>query len=442
LDKKTSASVEEINSAPNESRNLRQPLLANSDFQCNCAFDPGKLANLYFQKLLTVTPLRKCGLKIGEPLLAFVPCKLHILGERGVHWPNKQKRGPREFFREDILMPGSPITRRRFTQGLAAVGGMLLTTRRAHAVDFPMRQYHNQPTDSPLHKRLVQMWDAVKTETSGRVQVEIFPENNHFKDGDPDPLNLLIGGQLEFLTSAGNGLAAIVPAANVQATPFAFRSQAQVYKAMDGDIGDYLREEMNAKGVYLVPRGCFENGFHQITCATKPIHTAADLQGLKIRAPGNANYLEFWKTLGALPVGMNINKMYEALKTGVVEAQEDPLDVAELFHLYEVQKYMSMTNHSWSGYNLIANLKIWQGLPADVRQSIERNTVKFARLQRADTASLNAELRPRLTQRGMIFNDADVASFRAKLAPFYAQWKKSIGDRVWTLLEAHVGKLA
>ena len=68
-------------------------------------------------------------------------------------------------------MPGFPITRRRVTLGVAAVGGMLLTTRRAHAVDFPMRQYHNQPTDSPLHKRLVQKWDAVKAETHGRVQV-------------------------------------------------------------------------------------------------------------------------------------------------------------------------------------------------------------------------------------------------------------------------------
>jgi tripartite ATP-independent transporter DctP family solute receptor len=335
----------------------------------------------------------------------------------------------------------SPITRRHFTLGLAAAG-VMLTDRRASAADLPMRQYHNQPTDSPLHERLVQMWDAVKAETRGRVQVEIFPENNHFKDGDPDPLDLLVRGEVEFYTLSGNGLASMVPAANVQATPFAFRTQSQVYRAMDGDIGDYLREELHAKGIYCVPRGCFENGFHQITCATRPIRNAQDMQGLKIRVPGTAIYLEFWKTLGALPVGMNINKMHDALKTGMVEAQEDPLDVAELFHLYEVQKYMSMTNHSWSGYNLLANLKIWNGLPADVRQTIERNTVKFARLQRADTASLNKQLRTRLAERGMIFNNADVASFRAKLGPFYDHWKQSIGNRAWALLEAHVGKLA
>jgi TRAP-type C4-dicarboxylate transport system substrate-binding protein len=211
---------------------------------------------------------------------------------------------------------------------------------------------------------------------------------------------------------------------------------------MDGELGNYLRQELSAKGIYAVPRGCFDNGFHQITCATRPIRNADDLRGLKMRVPGTAAYLEFFKTFGAVTVSMNINKMYEALKTGVVEAQEDPLDVAELFHLYEVQKYMSMTNHSWSGYNLLANLKIWQGLPAGVRQSIERNAVKFVRLQRADNEALDRELHARLVQRGMIFNNADVASFRARLGAFYANWKQSIGARAWSLLEASVGKFA
>ncbi len=334
------------------------------------------------------------------------------------------------------------ITRRRFGKHLATAGGFILTIPRASAAEFRMRQFHNQPVESALHQRLTQMWDAVKAETRGRVQVDIFPLNNHFKDGDPDPLDLLVRGELEFYTLAGNGLAAIVPSANVQATPFAFRTQSQVYRAIDGDIGDYLREELQAKGIHMFPRGGFQNGFHQITCATRPIRGAADLQGLKIRAPGNAAYLEFWKAFGAQPVGMNINKMYDALKAGTVEAQEDPLDVAELFHLYEVQKYMSMTNHGWSGYNALANLKVWQGLPDDVRKSIERNVVKFVRLQRADTAALNKELRTKLTQQGMVFNDVDVASFRAKLGPFYARWKDAIGSKAWSLLEGHVGTLA
>jgi len=99
-------------------------------------------------------------------------------------------------------------------------------------------------------------------------------------------------------------------------------------------------------------------------------------------------------------------------------------------------------SHSWSGYNLVANLKVWQGLPADVQHVIERNTMKFTDLQRSDTNALNGpEARAHLTARGMIFTDPDTASFRAGLGPYYARWKASIGQKATSLLEGHVGRL-
>ena len=338
-------------------------------------------------------------------------------------------------------MPESTVTRRHFHKSVMAAGGLLLVSRSARAADFPMRQYHNQPVESPLHKRLVEMWAAVKAETGGRVQVETFPLSNQANDPNANPTAMLLSGELEFLTQSGNGLASLVPAADAQATPYAFRTQAQVYRALDGELGDYLREELKAKGLHLVPGGCFENGFHQITCATRPIRTVADMQGLKIRVPGSQLYQDFFTSLGAVVSTMNINRLYAALKSGVVEAQEDPLDVAELFKLYEVQKYMSMTDHSWSGYNLVASLKAWQRLPTDVQRVIERNGRKFARLQREDTVKLNGQLRAELTHRGMTFNDPDTASFRAGLGPYYARWKQQIGPRATSLLEANVGRL-
>lgn len=334
------------------------------------------------------------------------------------------------------------ITRREFARGLMVAGGMMIANRRTPAATFTLRQYHNQPVESPLHRRLVEMWTAVKTQTGGRVQVQIFPENNHFKEGDPDPLGMLVRGELDFFTLSGGGIAALVPSANVQAVPFAFRTLGQVYSALDGDLGDYLREEMSVKGIYAVPRACFENGFHQITCSTRPIRTAYDLQGLKIRTPGASMYADFWKALGAAPVSININKLYEGLKNGTAEAQEDPLDIAELFKLYEVQKYVSLTNHSWSGFNLIANLKLWQSLPDDVQGVIKRNAAKIAHLQRVDTDTLNIKLRTQLTQQGMLFNETDVSSFRARLGSLYKNWKESVGQRAWKLLESHVGKLS
>jgi tripartite ATP-independent transporter DctP family solute receptor len=336
----------------------------------------------------------------------------------------------------------SLLSRRQFTLGLAAVGGWTLLGRGAPAPAIVLRQFHNQPAASPLHSSLVNMWAAVKAESGGRIQVQTFPENDGLPGGDPVALQMLIDGSLDFLTLNGGLIGSVVPAANVQGIPFAFGSLEQVFTAIDGDLGDYLREEMRAQGIYAVPRGCFDNGFQQVSCASKPIQAASDLQGLKVRTPETPLYKELFEALGATPVPTSINKMYETLKSGAAEAQTDPLAVIELFKLYEVQKYVSMTNHLWSGFNLIANLKTWNGLPEDARGVIARNAAKFVGMQRRENAALNNSLQSRLTGQGMIFNEAETGSFRARLGPFYAHWRETVGPRAWGLLEAHTGKLA
>ena len=333
------------------------------------------------------------------------------------------------------------ISRRQFTARLAFAGGMALIGHNIQAADFKLRQFHNQPEDSPLHKRLVEMWAAVKAETGGRVDVATFADNDKLPGSDPAALKMLIDGELDFFTLNGGLIGTVVPAVNVQGIPFAFRDEAQVYHAIDGDLGAYLAKEMAAKGIYAVPRACFENGFRQITCSVRPIQTAQDLSGIKMRTPDTPVYVECWKALGAMPVVFNFDKIYEVLKNHQADAQDNPLNVAELLKLYEVQKYISLTNHIWSGFNLIANLKMWQGLPADVQRIIERNAEKYVKLQRDDTDKMNHDLPPRLTQRGMVINQPDAASFRARLGDYYARWKSTIGSKAWALLEAHVGKL-
>jgi tripartite ATP-independent transporter DctP family solute receptor len=335
------------------------------------------------------------------------------------------------------------ISRREFTARLAVAGGMVLTSRSMRAADFKFRQFHNQPADSPLHKRLTEMWAAIRAESNGRIDATVSADNDNIPGGDPAALKMLIDGELDFFTLNGGLIGTVVPAANFQGIPFAFHDETQVYRAIDGDLGEYVGKEMAAKGIYAVPRGCFENGFRQITCSVRPVHTVDDLKGIKMRSPDSPIYVECWRALGATPVVVNFNKLYDALKTGEADAQDNPLNVAELLKLYEVQKYISLTNHMWSGFNLIANLKMWQRLPADAQRIIQRNAEKYVKLQRADTDGMNHGLAPKLAQRGMMINQvSDVASFRSRLGDYYARWKDTIGSKTWALLEAHVGKLA
>ncbi|OGU27831.1 MAG: hypothetical protein A3K13_11875, partial [Gemmatimonadetes bacterium RIFCSPLOWO2_12_FULL_68_9] len=277
------------------------------------------------------------------------------------------------------------LTRRQVNVGLAATGGLLIFSRRVRTAEIVLTHWNSLPVESPLYKRATEMWAAINAETGGRVEVQIKRGVNAGLDG-------LVKGDLAFMTMAGNGLASLLPAADVQATPYGFRNPGQVYRALDGALGEYLRAELRAKGLYAVPGGCFENGMHQIS-SNRQIRTAADMQGLKIRVPGSPMYQDFFKSLGAEVHTMNLASTYDALKSGQVEAQDDPWDVVELFKFYEVQKYGCVTDHSWSGYNLLAGLKVWQSLPADVQRVIEANTKKFVALQRADTDALNVALR-------------------------------------------------
>src|SRR5258707_7124026 len=303
------------------------------------------------------------------------------------------------------------------------------------------RQFHNQPAQSHQHQFLTDLWEQVKRESGGRLAVTVYPQNNNIAGSDPGALDMLQSGELELFTLMGGILGRKVPVAEIQGMPFAFTSHAQVHRANDGALGEYIGRECAAKGIYRFQYGLLENGFRQIAMADRPIRTAADLRGVKMRVPDGQMFRDVFTALEAQPVTVNIRELYDALKTGRVDGQENPLVIVEVNKLYEVTKYVSVTNHMWSGFNLIANLRFWNSLDGDVQEIVKRNVQKYVALQRAYTDGLNRQLGQRLAERGMIFNDADVASFRAKLGGgFYQRWKNEFGA-AWNVLEAEVGKL-
>jgi len=326
------------------------------------------------------------------------------------------------------------LTRRSFVAG-AALGSLGVFARSLKASEFTFVQYHNQTATSSLHRRLVEMWSAVRTKTRERVDVQVFPENNRAAGSDPAVLRMLTSGEIQFFTVMGGILGNVVPAAEVQQMPFWFGTAARAHRAMDGPLGGYLREEMAAKGIFGFPVGAFDNGMRQIAGRKRPIVSPADLSGIRMRVPAGALLADTFRALGAEPVVVNSDGIYDALKTGRVDAQENPLALVELFRLDEVVKYVSMTNHMWSGFNLLAHLPTWTRLPRDIAAVIEREATAFVRLQRHDQEQMNQAARVTLARRGLAFNDVDTAPFRARLADVYQTWKDRLGSRCWQLLE-------
>ena len=328
----------------------------------------------------------------------------------------------------------SICTRRGFLTS-ATGGGLLLLARPARAADYSFTQYHNQTAESSLHRRLSEMWAAITKESGGRIDAMVFPSNNNVAGSDPAALKMLVNGEIQFFTLMGGILGTVVPVAEIQQVPFVFRSAPHAHQAMDGALGAYLRQEMAARGIHGFTVGAFDNGMRQIAGTKRPIAAPADLAGIRMRVPAGEMVADTFRAFGAEPVTINSNAIYDALASGKVDAQENPLALIDLFKLYEVTKFVSLTNHMWSGFNLLAHLPTWNRVPRDLQGLIERNVTRFVRLQRADQEAANSRLRGELTKRGLVFNDVDQAPFRKQLTGFYAKWRERLGSKAWSLME-------
>jgi len=327
-------------------------------------------------------------------------------------------------------------SRRRLVVGVGAAalaGGV-----RAQGGQIHYRLGLSQPLDSPNYLRLKEMADRVRTDTNGRLQIEVLGAGA--LGSDNQMLAMVQKGELE-LYMAGNVWGPLVPVTEMPGLPFTFKNSSDVFAAMDAELGDYIRTQVAAKGIYQFRMG-FDNGFHQLTNNTKPIRTVDDLNGMLIRTPFQKMTVDFFESIGARPKTFTLNQLYQVLKDKTVEGQTDPYQIIVLLKLYEVQRYLSITNHWWSGFTLNANLEKWNALPRDIREIVMGHAESAAIEQRKDVAKIEAGALDLLKAKGMVVNETDTSGFRRHLGAFYARWKGIYGDKAWTLLEARVGKLA
>jgi len=333
-------------------------------------------------------------------------------------------------------------TRRAALLAGAAAGATLAMPWIAKAApEFTLKYANNVPVTHPLNVRANEAVERIKTETNGRVEIQIFPNNQ--LGSDTDMLSQLRSGAIEFFTLSGLILSTLVPVASINGIGFAWGSYDQVWPAMDGGLGAFIRAQIDKAGLHAMEQA-WDNGFRQTTSSTRPIKTPDDFKGFKIRVPPSPLWTSMFKAFDAAPTSINFSEVYSALQTKVVEGQENPLAIIHFAKLYEVQKYLSLTNHMWDGFWFLANGKVWQGLPADVRDAIAKNLNKSALDQRADVKKANDTLQADLTSKGMEFIPVDPKPFRAKLqaAGFYKEWRGKYGEEAWAVLEKFTGPIS
>jgi TRAP-type transport system periplasmic protein len=334
------------------------------------------------------------------------------------------------------------VNRRAFVGVAGAAAGAALMNQPVFAQSgtITLKWANNIPITHPSNVRAREAVAAIKEETGGKVDIQIFPNNQ--LGGDTDMLSQVRSGAIDIFPLSGLILQTLVPLAGINGLAFAFKDYQTVWAAMDGDLGAYIRAQIAKVNLHTFEK-ILDNGFRNITTSSKPIVTATDLKGFKIRVPISPLWTSMFKAFGSAPTGINFSEVYSSLQTKVVEGQENPLAIIDIAKLYEVQKYCSMTGHMWDGQWILANGKRWAGLPPDVQAVITKHINAAVMKQRDDIRRLNNGLEAQLKAKGMQFNYPDVKSFRDTLSKegFYKEWRAKFGEEGMALLEKYSGKL-
>ena len=252
----------------------------------------------------------------------------------------------------------------------------------------------------------------------------------------------LIGGAQEMMVGSTATLVGISKEMALWDTPFLFNNAKEADALLDGPVGDKVRAKLQDKG--LVGLVYWENGFRNLTNSKRPINKMEDLNGIKLRVMQNNVFLDSFKTLGANAVPLAFSELFGALETGTVDGQENPFNTILSSKFYEVQKYLTVTNHVYSPWIVLVSKKWWDGLSA-AEQKVLMDAAKASRdFERQDTRQEASGAVAELKKKGMQVNElspAEAARMRSSLTRVYAGIGASVGMELWNETQAELAKL-
>ncbi len=252
----------------------------------------------------------------------------------------------------------------------------------------------------------------VEERSNKKIRVKVF--HSASLGNETEILQQIQMGTIEMGIITGGPFDTFDPIVRVVNYPFLFKDNAQADAILDGPLGQEIFKSLETSGFKGL---CFsENGFRNLTNSRGPVRTPEDIKGLKIRVMSSALHKTIWQALGANPTPMPW-PIYTELEQGVIDGQENPLWVMEVYKFYEIQKYMTLTRHVYSPHLDVASLGWWNNLSSENREMIETAMEDAARFQRKDNRDKDAERLKLLEAKGMqIEIDPDINAFRAKVA--------------------------
>ncbi len=270
----------------------------------------------------------------------------------------------------------------KFLKGMVSV---VLAVSFSMAADYVIKFSHVVSPNTPKGKAADYFAKRVEELSHGKIKVELYPNAQLGKD--KVILRKMKFNAVQMAAPSFSKFTGLVPQLGLFDLPFLFKDENHLHKVLDGEVGQKLLDMVTKKG--YVALAYWDNGFKQLTDNKRPLIKPEDCKGLKFRVMSSKVLIEQFKALDAIPVVLPFSEVYSALQQGVVDGQENTISNIYTKKFYEVQKYMTMTNHGYLGYMVVMSKKFWNRLPQDMKNVVLKAIKEATEKERIWAKELN-----------------------------------------------------
>ncbi|SDG67373.1 C4-dicarboxylate-binding protein DctP [Planococcus glaciei] len=299
---------------------------------------------------------------------------------------------------------------------------------------------HVVAENTPKHQGALAMKEYIESESGGKIEVEIYPNSSLF--GDQDEYQNLVSNNVQFIAPDLTKFVGNNPQFNVPALPFMFENDEEAIAFWDGEKGQEILSSLEGDGVLGLKM--WPNGGKHLTNNERPIESPDDLKGLKFRTQGGQVLEALYSELGAGSESIPFSELYTALDQGVVDGQENTFSNIESKKFDEVQKYMTVMNHTRVDYAVFTNTEFWEGMNAETKEIVEAGLEEGTKVAREEAINLNKEAYDLIKERGETeiteLTPEQIEEFRTALEPIYDEFEDEIGADVYEAARAAAGQ--
>lgn len=290
---------------------------------------------------------------------------------------------------------------------------------------------HVNSPNSTWQKGSEKFKELVEKKSNGKIKVDIYPSGSLSGGNTRTMLEQLQSGAVDMTLHSTIIYSGFDNNFSVFSLPFLFPNRDVAYKLVDGPIGKEMLDSLDKIGIKGL--AYWENGFRQLSNSKKEITKPADVAGLKVRIPEIKLFIAAFKALGANPTVMTAGELFTGLQQGVVDGQENPLNVISSLKLYEVQKYVTNWDYVWDPLVVGVNKKFFEGLSPENQKIITEAAIEAGTFERQATVEEEKALMTDLVTKGMKITNLTAeqkAAFQKAMAPIYDEYRGILGKEL------------